>query len=200
MERELLLLGLLRQHEMHGYELHGFIERVMSTCVDLKKATAYFLLDKMTRAGWVSVSETREGKRPARKTYQLTAAGVAEFHRQLRDNLGGFNAAKTGDDVGLAFMDALEPAEVLALLTQRRARVSEQLAEYQHAPQHAGSLQLLIDHQVHYLKSELEWVNTVIHTVAHTVAHTVSNARPSTSSKKTIPKTTLRKPKSTQRK
>ena len=162
MERELLLLGLLRQHEMHGYELLGFIENFMSTCVDLKKATAYFLLDKMTSTGWVSMSETREGKRPARKTYTLTAAGVAEFHRLLRENLGGFNAAKTGDDVGLAFMDALEPAEVLNLLIQRRERVSLQLAEYQHAPQHAGSLQWLIDHQVHYLKSELEWVNTVI--------------------------------------
>ena len=196
MERELLLLGLLRQHEMHGYELLGFIENFMSTCVDLKKATAYFLLDKMTSTGWVSMSETSEGKRPARKTYTLTAAGVAEFHRLLRENLGGFNAAKTGDDIGLAFMDALEPAEVLNLLIQRRERVSLQLAEYQHAPQHAGSLQWLIDHQVHYLKSELEWVNTVI----DTVIDTVTNARPSTSSKKTIPKTTSRKPKSTQRK
>ena len=47
MERELLLLGVLRQGEMHGYQLHDFIERSLAFCTDLKKPTAYFLLDKM---------------------------------------------------------------------------------------------------------------------------------------------------------
>ncbi|MBK8835593.1 MAG: hypothetical protein IPO29_12335 [Anaerolineae bacterium] len=41
MEREMLLLGLLRNGEMHGYQLNDYIERTPSFCADVKKATAY---------------------------------------------------------------------------------------------------------------------------------------------------------------
>jgi len=63
MNRELLLLGLLRQSEMHGYKIIEFIERDLAICTDLKKPTAYFLLDKMAQNGWISWMEEREGKR-----------------------------------------------------------------------------------------------------------------------------------------
>ena len=51
MERELLLLGFLRREQAHGYRLNEFIEREMTACTDIKKPTAYFLLDKMAHEG-----------------------------------------------------------------------------------------------------------------------------------------------------
>ncbi len=162
MERELLLLGLLRQHEMHGYELHSFIENAMSTCVDLKKPTAYLLLDNMATRGWITVTEQRAGNRPPRKVYRLTEQGEAEFQRLLRQNLSSVVAVKFGGDVGLAFVDALQRAEAIGLLTQRQQALQAQLAEFKTVPLHAGSFQFVIDHQVHYLASELAWVDKVI--------------------------------------
>lgn len=162
MERELLLLGLLRQGAMHGYQLHDFIERNLAFCTDLKKPTAYALLDKMQANGWVVVREAREGNRPYKRVYSLTPAGEEAFQRLLRENLGAFISAKTGSDIGLAFIDALPKAEALQLLNQRRAAVSAQLAKFEAVPQHQGSYQLLIDHQLHYLRSELQWLDEVI--------------------------------------
>lgn len=170
MERELLLLGLLRQHEMHGYELHSFIENAMSTCVDLKKPTAYLLLDQMTAAGWITVSEQRSGNRPPRKVYRLTTAGEAEFKRLFRANLATVVEVKFGGDIGLAFVDALPPVEAIDLLTQRRQMLATQLQAAQQVPPHAGSLQFLIDHQVHYLRSELTWVAKVIEQISSKAA------------------------------
>ena len=46
-ERELLLLGVLRKREMHGYQLSEFLEAHLGMFFDLKKATAYNLLRKM---------------------------------------------------------------------------------------------------------------------------------------------------------
>lgn len=161
-ERELLLLGLLRQGAMHGYQLHDFIERNLAFCTDLKKPTAYVLLDKMQANGWVAVREAREGNRPQKRVYSLTPAGEEAFQRLLRENLGAFIAAKTGSDIGLAFIDALPRAEALRLLNQRRAALSAQLAEFEAVPQHQGSYQLLIDHQLHYLRGELQWLDKVI--------------------------------------
>ncbi|MBL8155487.1 MAG: helix-turn-helix transcriptional regulator, partial [Anaerolineae bacterium] len=64
MDRELLLLGLLRREDMHGYQLHEFINQNMASCIDLKKPTAYYLLDRMAESGWISASAVQEGSRP----------------------------------------------------------------------------------------------------------------------------------------
>ncbi len=164
-ERELLLLGVLRYGEMHGYQLHDFIETSMAFCTDLKKPTAYFLLDKMQESGWVTVKQAREGNRPHKRVYKLTARGEAVFQDLLRANLADFTSAKTGSDIGLAFIDAMPLEEAQQLLQQRRKVVAEQVAKFEQVPAHVGSQQLLIDHQLHYLRSELAWLNQVIRRV-----------------------------------
>ena len=162
MEREMLLLGLLRSGEMHGYQLNDYIERTLSFCADVKKATAYFLLDKMEGRGWVTAIEQREGNRPPRKVYHLTPSGEAEFQRLLRENLATFSSARSAADIGLAFIGALDPGEARQLLQQRRAALSTDLDSIRAAPQHGSGVQLLINHQINYLDSELRWLDETI--------------------------------------
>jgi DNA-binding PadR family transcriptional regulator len=162
MDRQLLLLGYLHRKNMHGYELNEFIERDMATCTDLKKPTAYFLLDKMAQQGWITMRETRAGNRPPRRVYRVIAKGEAQYQKMLRENLGSFSAAKFSGDIGLAFADDLDTAEVLSLLGERRAALTAELEKAQAVPQHEGSLQLIIDHQVAHLGAELRWLDQVI--------------------------------------
>lgn len=162
MGRELLLLGFLRREQAHGYRLNEFIEREMATCLDIKKPTAYFLLDKMAQRGWITRRETRAGNRPPRRVYRLTAKGEAEYQKLLRENLRSFIAAKFPGDVGLAYADDLDPQEVLPLLAERRSALEAQLEETRHVPPHAGLPQLLVDHQVRHLEAELTWLDEVI--------------------------------------
>jgi DNA-binding PadR family transcriptional regulator len=162
MERELLLLGLLRQARMYGYQLHEFIERDLATCTDLKKPTAYFLLDKMAKQGLISETEEREGNRPPRRVYQITPEGERFFQRLLRENLGGYSMTRFTGDVGLAFADALSAGEVLELLGQRRAALAADLAAARAVPRHEGTLQLVIDHRIVHLEAELGWLDEVI--------------------------------------
>jgi len=169
MERELLLLGLLQQQEMHGYQLHEFIDSTMQTCVDLKKSTAYYLLEKMAREGYVTSSEEREGNRPTRQVYSLTPAGEAQFQSLLRQNLAAYRPALFPGDTGITFLDDLPPDEAIALLQTRRAAMVEELERAENAPAHSGSLQLLIEHQIVHLRSELDWVDIVISHLAEQV-------------------------------
>jgi DNA-binding PadR family transcriptional regulator len=157
MSRELLLLGLLRQGATHGYQLHDFIERNLAFCTDLKKATAYALLDKMQAKGWVSAQEVREGARPPKRIYRLTPAGEVAFQQLLRCSLSAAD-----DSVGLAFLDSLPADEACQLLAQRRAALAQQLATAQAAPQHQSGYQLLIDHQAYRLRCEVAWLDEVI--------------------------------------
>ena len=176
-ERELLLLGLLREQGMHGYQLLEFIDTQMSSCVDLKKPTAYFLLDKMAAAGWIVAEQEQEGNRPPRRIYRITPEGEAVFQRLLRENLGCYAPARFAGDVGLVFAESLPPDEAAALLVQRRAEIEASLALVQAAPAHPGGAQLIIEHQIHHLSSELAWLNQVIERLAQGVRRKTSNVK-----------------------
>lgn len=162
MERELLLLGLLRQQDMHGYQLHEFIEGPLSFCTDLKRPTAYSLLDRLASAGLITEKEEREGNRPPRRVYRVTAKGEAEFQVLLRSSLQAYVPARFGSDISLAYLDDLEPAEALELLAKRRALLADALAQAQAVPKHEGSLQLVVEHQARHLQTELDWLDEVI--------------------------------------
>ena len=90
MERELLLLGLLRSQEMHGYQLHEAIDSHLGMGVQLTKPTAYRLLSNMAEDGWVTYREEQEGNRPPRRVYAITAQGEVAFQRLLRENLANY--------------------------------------------------------------------------------------------------------------
>lgn len=162
MDKQLLLLGLLRTGSMHGYQLNEFIESTLSTCVQIKRPTAYYVLNKMQDDGWVAESEEQEGNRPPRRIYSITAAGEAAFQELLRQNLASYELAQFTGDVGLAFLEEVPPEEAWHLLQQRRSIIQTLLDETLAIPQHRGSLQLTIEHQIHHLTSELAWLDTVI--------------------------------------
>lgn len=165
MEREVLLLGLLRQSDMHGYKIIEFIERDLAICTDLKKPTAYFLLEKMAKSGWISWTDEREGNRPPRRIYAITPQGEAQFQKMLRESLAHYHSVKFADDIALAFADDLPPAELHQLLGQRRAALAQALESIQQVPTHKGAVQRVIDHQRVHLESELRWLDGVLNEI-----------------------------------
>ncbi|MFN8471458.1 MAG: PadR family transcriptional regulator [Anaerolineae bacterium] len=171
MDRELLLLGALRQADMHGYRLNEFIEREMASCIEIKKPTAYALLEKMVSLGWITAHEEREGNRPPRHVYRITAEGERQFERLLRHNLAAYTPTRFTGDIGLAFADALEPSEMVDLLAERRSELAAALAEARATPAHRGTLQWLIEHHIYHLESELRWLDEIVARAAKAEAH-----------------------------
>ena len=162
MEKKLLLLGLLRRQEMHGYQLNEFIDNNLALCTDLKKPTAYYLLDQMAKDGWISAETEQEGNRPPRRVYRLTEACEAAFQRLLRENLAEYSPVNFAGDIGLGFLDWLAPAESLPLLETQKTQVTARLMEIESIPAHAGSLGLIFAHQIHHLQAEILWLEQVI--------------------------------------
>ncbi len=164
MDRELLLLGLLRHGALHGYRLNEFINRDLAYCTDLKKPTAYHLLAKMAGRGWITEGdEEQDGNRPPRRVYEITPEGEAVFQTLLRENLAAHTPTRFTGDIGVAFMDALAPADQRGLLAQRRAGLMSELTVLEATPDgaHQGSLALIIAHQIHHLRAELDWLDEI---------------------------------------
>jgi DNA-binding PadR family transcriptional regulator len=181
-DRELLLLGLLRHGGLHGYRLNEFINRDLAYCTDLKKPTAYHLLAKMTEQGWIVVQdEQQEGNRPPRRIYQITAAGEAMFQSLLRENLAAYVPTRFTGDIGVAFMDALPTEQQAELLAERRAGLTAELEALKRTPAdaHRGSMALLITHQIRHLTAELAWLDEIAaHMAASEPASTEGETHP----------------------
>lgn len=167
MERELLLLGLLRQQDTHGYQLHEFINHYLSTCTNIKKPTAYALLDKMAERGWITIDhERREGNRPRRRVYAITESGEAEFQRLLRENLARHHPVYFTNDIGIAFLDALPQAEAIPLLQTRRSAIKAQIDRIQTLEHPSERSALILDHYLWHLQSELKWIDRLLERIA----------------------------------
>ena len=162
MERELLLLGLLRSHEMHGYQLNRLIDQHLGSSVHLKKPTTYRTLNKMTDNGWVSYRQEQEGNRPPRRVYAITAEGETAFQQLLRESLADYRAVDFLANVGLLFLDAIPADEALPPLQSRRAAVEDLLQTIHTHAEHHGGFELMLDHQMRHLSTELEWLDDII--------------------------------------
>ncbi len=162
MEKKLLLLGLLRTQEMHGYQLNDLISSHLGTSVHLKKPTAYRLLNKMTDDGWITFREEREGNRPPRRVYAITPQGEATFQQLLRESLADYKPVAFVENIGLLFLDAVPAEETSSLLQSRRAIVESLLQKAHNHKGHHGSFELVLEHQKRHLATELEWLDEVI--------------------------------------
>ncbi len=160
--RELLLLGLLLDGKKHGYQLNEYFKHSLSFCADLKKSTAYYILNKLERDGYVKQETERQGKRPERRVYELTETGHALFYELLRQNLGDFSRTYYDDDIGIAFMAQLPIDEVQQLLKVKRDKLVATLNQFKEVPVHEGSWRFVIEHNIAHLETEVNWLERML--------------------------------------
>ena len=123
-DKRLLLLGILSEHSLHGYELNELLKNP-AIGIHVGKANAYQLLAKLEREGLVAGHEERIEKRPPRTVYTITATGKAEFARLLHERMAECQPFEYPDGISLNFIDLLEPNVAVSLLKQRASRLAD---------------------------------------------------------------------------
>ncbi len=162
MVQQLLLLGILLRGKMHGYRLNEYVKHAVSLYTDIKKSKVYYTLEKLEKNGYVEQETEREGKRPERRVYQITEKGRSYFLDLLRQHLRGFTRTYYADDVGIAFLDQLPPAQSRQLLTEKREKIQAALEQFREVPEHGGNLRYVISHNITHLEADLAWVNIIL--------------------------------------
>ncbi len=162
MERKLLLLGLLRKQEMHGYQINELIDAHLGSSIQLKKPTVYKLLGSMVDDGWIQYHEEQAGNYPTRRVYRITREGEGAFQQLLRQNLADYSPVSFLGSIGIVYLDALPGEEAAALLRKRREEVERFAQKIRDDEQHGGGFQLMLSYHLSHLKAELEWLDKVI--------------------------------------
>jgi DNA-binding PadR family transcriptional regulator len=83
---ENIILGLLCERPMHGYELARIVQRdeALRAIWRIERSEIYFLLGKLSKCGLIIESAAEQAGGPVRVIYGPTAAGREEFVKWLR--------------------------------------------------------------------------------------------------------------------
>ena len=162
MERKLLLLGLLRQNEMYGYQINEMIDTHLSTSIHLTKPTAYRILQNMAVEGLISSREEKEGNRPTRRVYAITPKGENEFQERINESLSNYIPSENVSAISLAFLDTLPIEDAISHLEKRQSAIENLLHPILDNRTHNGNFQLVTENQILHLSAELEWLKEII--------------------------------------
>ncbi len=111
---------------MHPYQMQRLlVERHKQEVLALRRGSLYHAIDRLTRTGRIEVVRVgREGRRPQRTTYRLTAAGERERISWLRQRIASPQQEPLEFMASLNFLVYLTPRNAARQL-QRRAAALE---------------------------------------------------------------------------
>jgi DNA-binding PadR family transcriptional regulator len=166
MSVRLVILGLLRERPLYGYEIKQIIEEHMNDWTSIAFGSIYFALDKLADEKFVEKMEVEQaGKRPSRSVYQITDAGRDEFLRLLRESWQQVERQYFSIDICLFFLNTLPIEEVKNYLRTRQRILQTSLEHIQSHRNEQMSLpevprlaSAIFDHSLAHTQAELTWV------------------------------------------
>ena len=125
----LAVLSCLAERPMHPYEISTTLRtRGKESSIKLNYGSLYSVVESLQKHGLVAVRETvRDGRRPERTVYEITAAGTEEFEDWLAELLSTPVRDFTSLEAGLSLMAGLPPDEVARLLSERAEKLRIEL-------------------------------------------------------------------------
>jgi|SRR5215469_6760687 len=165
MHKLLLLLGLLQQGPLYGYELYQIVRAHGELYADLKKANLYYLLERLASEGYLSMraEEGTRGARGERLIYELTDQGRIHFKELLREVILTYEPAHIGVDTAVVFLESLPRDESMQLLAERRRIVAgrRDMVAKELAPvvERSPLLHIASDHLLSLIDAELAWID-----------------------------------------
>jgi len=170
MSTRLVLLGLLQNKPLYGYELKQIIEEHMGDWTNIAFGSIYFALGKLSEEGFVKkISEQKVGNRPSRSIYQITDKGKNEFLSLLREIWQKFERKYYPLDIALAFSKALPVDEIKGYIN-KRIEVFEGIL--QHLEEHKNEqlqrkevprlAEAVFSHSRYHYIAELNWLKSLL--------------------------------------
>jgi DNA-binding PadR family transcriptional regulator len=117
---------------MHPYEIASTLrERHKDESIKLNYGSLYSVVEALKGHSFIVEQQTdRQGNRPERTVYELTAAGRLELMDWLSELLCRPMKEYTQFEAGLSLLPVLPPNDVKALLEERCSRLEMEIEQY----------------------------------------------------------------------
>jgi PadR family transcriptional regulator AphA len=142
-----VVLGLLREKPMHGYELHQRFQADLGRVWNVGLSHVYALLKKLEEDGFVQATREFQESRPPRLVYQITGAGQEAFLRWLDEPVENIRQIRLEFLGKLYFCQRIGPQAVEQLVARQMERC-RQLAESLRQTEADSPADAVFDHLV----------------------------------------------------
>jgi DNA-binding PadR family transcriptional regulator len=166
---DLLVLGLLLDRPMHGYELYQQIQAEdIDAWFNISMAGIYYSLGKLRDQGLVAESPQRGGRSTRKSIYRMTEEGREAFFAAMESQAASQDKTYLNYDLVVYLLNRLPVERAIDLLERRQAFLAneeQQLQKAMDAEQEQGSSPLklaILDHQRRFLQMERGWLSDVI--------------------------------------
>jgi len=123
-KNELVVLGLLGEKPMYGYQLYQEVERrEMEHWAQVNLASIYNTLNHLQKDKLIQGKGERPGKMPERKVYHITPKGEKRLGELVEKALTEKKMPEDSFIVGVAFMKGLSKEKILDCLSQKKRQL-----------------------------------------------------------------------------
>ncbi len=166
---DLLVLGLLQERPMHGYELFQAIKAEhIDRWFNISMPGVYYALGKLRERKYVSEIRQRRGSQD-KAIYQLTPAGSQAFFEALEAHVAGHTRIHFDYHLGIYFLNRLPIERAQALLEQRMESLlqwQKQVREEMDAIAESNPrLRAIFDHTLRFISMERMWMGELIESI-----------------------------------
>lgn len=164
---DLMVLGLVLEKPMHGYEINQTINsEEMQSWLNIGRTSVYYALTRLKKQGLIAEVVERQHNKPDRSVYRITETGRTRFFESLTQTLAEREQVFLEYNIGLFFINKLKKAKALAVLEERREFLScwrEQLKQQSKAVQasakYPATLKAVLDHTISFAEQEVGWLD-----------------------------------------
>jgi DNA-binding PadR family transcriptional regulator len=161
---------LLFERPMHPYEMGVLLrQRHKEESIKFRYGSLYTVIEYLLQREFIVARETaRDGRRPERTVYELTAAGREELRAWMADLIAQPVKEYPQFEAALCLMPVLPPDEVLALLRRRLELITQNAAALAQQIEASAGLNLpplfLIEteYRLAFIKAEQHFVADLI--------------------------------------
>ena len=127
----LVVLALLFERPMHPYEMGSTLKkRRKEDSIKLRYGSLYTVIEQLVTRELIAPEEpSRDGKRPERTVYTLTASGLDMLRDWMRELLREPAKEYPQFEAGLCLLPVLPPEETVALLRQRMLHLAGAISQ-----------------------------------------------------------------------
>ncbi|MBV9688306.1 MAG: PadR family transcriptional regulator [Ktedonobacteraceae bacterium] len=166
---EYIILGLLRNKPMHGYEMFQHFEGgTLGQILHLEMSQMYAFLKKLERLNYIEAQLEVQGPRPPRKVYHLTKRGRDLFLHWLTEPVEKPRDIRILFLIKLYFVRLYLPEQIPDLLSQEILACQQFLKhlEARYCTSSASGKMDSFEHvilssRIHHTRSLLEWIHTL---------------------------------------
>jgi DNA-binding PadR family transcriptional regulator len=169
---DLLLLGLLLDRPMHGYDLYQMIQSEgIDGWFSISSAGVYYSLRKLRDQGLVVESRQRRGGSASKSIYRLTGNGRAAFVDAMQAELSSQEESCLDYDLPIYLLNKLPVERALPPLERRETFLIERAEKLraavvaQQARRDSPLKLAILNHKLRFMEMEKEWLADVTATI-----------------------------------